>query len=422
MRDRGRGRGGVALAAVLALPLLAGFAALVVDLGRLMVSRTELQNAMDACALAAAAALNGSDDPTIFDMARAHALALIDPARSGAEPRPAASVNRVEFQRHTLRADSLRVEFSKALNGQPWVAATGAQTLGLSPREARVARCSYQHAGVRLWLLPLLAVLGPAVPAEAAVSASAAATLAPGQTACVLPLAVCAVPGSTAATRYGHDLGERLVAVKDPRSGYGTGNFGWLDFTPPGGGTPELRGLIDGSGTCAVGTGQAVGSPGVVSALETSWNARFGLYAGSTRPQDAPPDFTGYAYPSGSGHYADFVARARDRAPFQGSAPGNHQVLSRSEHAEYGQRRRVVTAAVVDCSQWTSGSANPVILDFACVLLLAPVASGGGKQWSQVSETMDLEFLGLTRDPGTPCATLGLAGGSFGPPVPTLVQ
>ena len=63
------------------------------------------------------------------------------------------------------------------------------------------------------------------------------------------------------------------------------------------------------------------------------------------------------------------------------------------------------------------------MLDFACVLLLAPVRNGGSAaSWTQVSTTMDMEFLGLTRNPGTPCATGGLAGGAYGPPVPTLVQ
>jgi hypothetical protein len=81
-------------------------------------------------------------------------------------------------------------------------------------------------------------------------------------------------------------------------------------------------------------------------------------------------------------------------------------------------------AAIVDCAAWAvSGSAQPPILDFACVLMLAPVRNGGSvAQWSQVAATMDVEFLGLARAAGTPCASSGLAGGSFGPPVPTLVQ
>ena len=84
----------------------------------------------------------------------------------------------------------------------------------------------------------------------------------------------------------------------------------------------------------------------------------------------------------------------------------------------------LATAAIVDCSVWAaSGSAQPPVLDFACVLLLAPVRNGGSAaSWTEVAATMDLEFLGLTRNPGTPCATGGLAGGAYGPPVPTLVQ
>ena len=167
-----------------------------------------------------------------------------------------------------------------------------------------------------------------------------------------------------------------------------------------------------------------VGQPGVVASLESAWNARFGVYASSMDPSMARPDFTGHAYPTGSGHHADFVARSAARSAFQGDTSNNTTVLTATQHAELGQKRRVAVAAMVDCSAWdTSGSAQLPILDFACVLMLAPVRDGGSAaQWSQVGATMDVEYLGLAGNPGTPCASSGLAGGSFGPRVPTLVQ
>lgn len=422
--SRPRLRGGIAVMAALVLPLLAGFAALAVDVGRMLVFRTELHSAMDACALAASAQLTGVNDPGLYDVARAHALALTDPTRSGAAARDALTVNRYRFQSDTLEPGRLRVEFSSAASGQPWVEATGANTGGLAPTAARYARCSYADSGNRFFLLPLLGAIVPGLPQQVSVSAFAAATLAPAQTVCAIPIAVCTTPGSSAANQYGRTVGERLVAVNNPGSGYGSGRFGWLDFTPPAGGASELRDLLNGSGACSVSRDTRVGQPGVVASLESAWNARFGVYASSMDPSMARPDFTGHAYPTGSGHHADFVARSAARSAFQGDTSNNTTVLTATQHAELGQKRRVAVAAMVDCSAWdTSGSAQLPILDFACVLMLAPVRDGGSAaQWSQVGATMDVEYLGLAGNPGTPCASSGLAGGSFGPRVPTLVQ
>lgn len=58
LRDR---RGGIAVLTALSAPILAGFAALAIDVGRAYMVRTELQSTADAAALAAAAKLpNGS--------------------------------------------------------------------------------------------------------------------------------------------------------------------------------------------------------------------------------------------------------------------------------------------------------------------------------------------------------------------------
>lgn len=417
-------RGGIAIMAALVLPLLGGFAALAVDIGRIVVYRTELQSAMDACALAASAQLTGVNDAGIFDVARAHALALSDPTRVGAAARESITVNRMRFQGDTLEGARIRVAFSSAANGQPWVEASASSTGGLSPTAARFARCSYADAGNDLFLLPLLGTVVPGLPRQLSVSATATATLAPGQSVCAIPVAVCTVGAGTPANHYGHSVGKRLTAVNNPGSGYGSGNFGWLDFDPPAGGASELRGLLNGAGACAVSADSRVGQPGVISTLESAWNARFGVYASSMDPTSAKPDFSGYAYPTGEGHFADFVSRSAARAPFQGEVANNNAKLTSTQHANLGQRRRVAVAAIVDCSVWnTSASAQPTILDFACVLMLAPVRNGGSAvQWSDVSATMDVEYLGLARTAGTPCASSGLAGGSFGPPVPTLVQ
>ena len=55
---RGTQRGAVAIIVGLAMVVLVAFAGLALDLGQMFISKTELQNAADACALAAARELN----------------------------------------------------------------------------------------------------------------------------------------------------------------------------------------------------------------------------------------------------------------------------------------------------------------------------------------------------------------------------
>src|SRR5215207_5610799 len=56
---RSRQRGAVIITTALALLFLLGFMGIALDFGRLFVVKTELQTAMDSCALAAAQELDG---------------------------------------------------------------------------------------------------------------------------------------------------------------------------------------------------------------------------------------------------------------------------------------------------------------------------------------------------------------------------
>src|SRR5690606_9117162 len=57
-----RQRGAIIITAALALLLLLGFMGIALDFGRLFIVKTELQTALDSCALAAARELNGKSD------------------------------------------------------------------------------------------------------------------------------------------------------------------------------------------------------------------------------------------------------------------------------------------------------------------------------------------------------------------------
>jgi hypothetical protein len=407
----------------LVMPLLLGMAALVMDLGQLYVYKAEVQNAMDACALAAATQLTQTSDARLFDVARAHALALTDVTREGGAVRPATSVNRLHFQRDDFELGQIEVTFSHQIDG-PFVAATSLATQGLAPTQARFARCRYADSNQPLWFAPILSRWGGASHTVGSVTAQAVAMLAPAQQVCAVPVTVCAAAGSSATNQYGLTLGQRLTAVNDPKAGYANGSFGWVDFTPPSGGASELNQLLEGSGVCQVATGTNIGQPGQISAAQGSWNTRFGIYRGSTQPTSAAPDFTGWGYATGGSHYADYVLQRSQRAAFQGGVSGGTTRLTSTQHAQWGQQRRIATAPIVQCSNWNSGNTGRTlpILDFACVLLLAPVTVGATPTGAGVAATMDLEFLGVANSSGSPCSSNGLLGGTGGPLVPGLVQ
>jgi hypothetical protein len=224
-------------------------------------------------------------------------------------------------------------------------------------------------------------------------------------------------------------IGSRLTAVQNPNSGYGTGNFGWLDFTPnaqtpscPGNGAAELKCLMQGYGSCAATIGMEVGQPGQVSSLEREWNSRFGIYTNNLNSAQAPPDYTGYGFPTGNNKFADYKVKRAAFAQFTAGA-GNNTILNSTQLQAQGVSRRVITTAMVNCGLWNSNvNAKPTILDFGCALMLAPIKNGGGSWSGDQSTSMDTEFLGLASSPGSPCATSGLSGGTYGPLVPTLVR
>jgi hypothetical protein len=426
--------GAIALMTALLLPILFGFGAFVIDLARLYVYKTEIQNAMDACALGASLALTGVNDATIFDRARAYGKVMTDPsAAPEGVARAAASVNRLHFQKDSFDQANILVEYSTALSGAAWVAATAASTGGLDPTTVKYARCRYEDPDNPLFFMPLLKVVVPGAADKLTVAAVAAAALTPAQSACAFPVAMCAAAGSNAANDWGLIKGARYSSVTSPGAALSTGNFGWLDFTPPSGGAAELEALMVGSGSCAVSVGTPVGQEGYAASLQDPWNTRFGVYKNGGGPgaytkTSAPPDLTGISYPptgvafpTPENNYASYVTAAAGHQQFQGGLPGGFSRTTDADHGAFGKKRRVVAAAIVNCAGF-AGSGKPPVLDFACILLLSPTPSTGNPAWSQVSPTLDVEFIGRASEPGTPCASSGMGGGAFGPPIPTLVQ
>lgn len=434
-RGRRCERGAVAVVIALSLPVLIGLLAWVVDMGRVLVVRSELQTMADACALAAAAALPSSKpDAATLRRAEAHGLVPGDPLATNVSgiTRPALSVNRFDFQSRAAAAGELSVQFSDSATG-PWTAAADTGTGKVIP----YARCTAQPQA-----LPLLLAGAIGAWSRMPVTATAVATTVPGQIACGFPVALCRAAGSGSGSSppYGLNVGQWFQETLSSGSNrYGSGNFGWIDFSPPRGGADELAKSIEGRGACALSSGQVVGESGMKSGVYDSWNSRFGLYSpGGPNAVDSPGDFSGFAYtPSSwpaqanaysgnsSGGSANFLANRAAFAPYQGNqlAGVNAKFTinwSASQRKTIGRDRRLVVVPVVNCSLWNSnGSAQPAIEAWACALLLSPVGTGSGKNGPG-----RVEYLGLAGSPDSPCASGGLPGGSAsgGPRVPALVQ
>jgi hypothetical protein len=387
-------RGVFAVSTALALLVLLGFVGLAIDASRLQLVQAELQNAADACALAAVPELNGLSDAP----ARA---TLAGQFTGGAR-------NRRDFQSGLVSSSPVNLSFSPTLNGSYQSAGGGA------PAASRYARCSVSQAGLRHLFMGLLGL------STSDLAASATATVMPSQSVCAIPMAMCQGAGADASL-FGHRVGDLITLGATQVSGF----FLWANVlgSETGGALEPYAQAFLGSGFCEVPTAanRCIGiQTGVVTSLDDGWNARFGLYkqgGSGLTPVTAIPDLTGYGYrpPPAGGAYNDYMQnRAPARQAFQG------QIASYTSpaqvHTQYGaSSRRMVSMPVVACNSSACGTGAKPVLGWACALMLSPKSP---------SQNAEVEFRGRADDRNTGCRSAGIAGGTnaIGPLVPVLVQ
>lgn len=399
--------GAVAIITALALVVLVGFAGLALDGGHLYLTKTELQNAADACALAASYELTGSPIPAD------------NFTRGENAGKTVGTQNNVDFQGGAISAADIAVEFAPTLVG-PWVSA------GFATGTSKYVRCTIAENGIKPWFMQVMGF------GDQTVRALATATLSPSQNNCAIPMGMCSQGPATGTPPYGLVVGQWYDGRFDAGGG-STGSFNWIDYTPPSGGESELAELLTGAGMCNQSVTVPVGESGIMgNAAARAWNSRFGLYQGATLDADgAIPDRSGYAYTSknwsaASNALPDFLAKRGVNAPYGISTKDGNDLTGLSvsnaykpstvdEHRTKGADRRLVTAPIVNCQDWATSQVVE-IKAWACVLMLHPIASTG--------DTIFMEYRGLANAPGSPCATSGVAGGAnaAGPLVPTLVQ
>lgn len=416
--------GGVAIIVALVLTTLFAVGGVVLDLGHLFVNKTELQNAADACALAAAGQLTcdpaGGTCPASF-LADAEAAGMFVAAR-----------NASDFQDNPVTIAPGDVRFHTQIGPNDAYRALDA---GANPN-SKFVRCIARSAPIDTWLMQVRETVASSV-----VQAAAVATLAPGQTTCnAAPIGVCV--NGRSGPNFGFTPGDWIVSTfTDNNNGNNNGNnndndavnvagaFRWVDFTPNAGGANELgEQLVGRSAVCGIQVGSSnIREAGVNQSAKKAWNTRFGIYtngASAYSPTTAPPDKTGHAYPSSSiainqSAYSDYRSKQAANTPFdrqsyavRGAAGNvNGTPLMPAQHLQYGADRRLIPVPLMQCNQ----SESVPIEAMGCVLLLNPMSNGA-------SGDIYLEWRGLASDPGSPCRSAGVAGGTNGALVPTLVQ
>lgn len=410
--------GAFIVTAALFLLFLLGAMGLAIDYGRLFVVKTELQTAMDSCALAAAAELDG----TAQGLSRATTAGMT-----------AAQLNRVHFQQDAVTLPANQIEFSDSLVGTFSATFTPAS-------DALYVRCTQTRTGIATLLLQAMSGFmdNPVYGQNKSVQALAVATRAPSQTTCMIPVGICQKPGATSSDPFaGFTRGEWLEGVTNDAEEVESGQFRWVDYTGAGGGTREIKDLLSKSGQCSL-PGEAtavedVGKSGKSNGAVPAWNSRFGVYHGPYSASTSPPDLTGYSWYSDSspppsnmpGRYDDTSSRGFQyhraaNSPYQGDNKTDNRQLktngnesSTAIHTD-GTNRRVVSTPLVNCDSGTMS-----IKAVACVLMLHPLPTNANGKNSK----MWLEFItDASATSNNPCTPMGLPGASAGVRVPALVQ
>lgn len=367
MRNLPRRQAGNVLALVtIAVMAILGIGGLALDSSHAMLTKTRLQNALDAAALTGARVLNTPRDAADARTAATNIFA----AELGRE-------GNLELKKLT-GAQGLIVEFSPTLN--PF---TGSET------DAKFVRVTLpQSLVVTSWLSQIFGQ------ANYSVSTSSVAGPSPIlNTLCSLaPMMLCGDPASTSGI-YGYQIGQQvqLKLSAGQASDIGPGNFQLIRLGENDRGGADVRqNLASDFGEC-VSLGESIQTePGnKVGPTYQGLNTRFGEYAGPFNGASAettyPPDVVVDAPVS----YAAYQSSLADAASWDFPDTGR-------------PGRRILAVPIGDCSERSGGASSVPILGTACVFLTKPTAQKGNQQFVNGEVINGCQSNGVPGpDPGT---------------------
>lgn len=442
-RHRRCQRGSVIVTTAMTLLFLLGFVGIALSFGHMFIVKTELQTAMDSCALAATQELDAAPS------------AITRATNAGVT---AGNLNSVNMQSATWSGQGKLVASEVTFRDTGYAVTT-------DPAKATYAQCQHTQAAVAVWLIRAMGAFAGNANAYSStqnVGASAVATRAGAQTACPIPVALKPKSGGTAPD-YGYQVGEWVTVYGGRTSN--AGELGWYNiynnnnYSYSYSSGSETSTELSEGGPCGTKSGDSLYASGSQTSVDTAWNYRFGIYKSSYSnvdpgPRVNHPDVTGYAYTSTNWKNA-VPQNAYGGTPAPGSAASAANYLTKSgvfasfddtgisvtdgstivygnanqfssgsflatpgstgQHANYGYKRRLVTIPIID------GTSK--IIGFACMFMLDPMISSYNSYGTYGSgANAHLEYRGNPANATVPCTSSGLAGGTGGPLVSVLVR
>ncbi|MDH3588484.1 MAG: pilus assembly protein TadG-related protein [Gammaproteobacteria bacterium] len=357
----------VVIVAIGAAALL-GAGALAFDVGHVILSKTRLQNSVDAAALSGAKEIDISGDT----------------AQAAAAARDAFEQNALANGNHDLLeyfndGGAVDVQFSATLH--PFVPAT-------EPPE--YVRVRVNNLPLDTWLASIVGITEKSVAATAVAGPSP--PLGPESEACNLaPMMICGDPEPDEGTNFGYILDDLQVLKTSAQNGnfdVGPGNF-QLVRLDGGQGAADIRAATAGGfGACLSDDEDIETEPGnTVGPVAQGMNTRFGIHTGVMNGTEDiyPPD----------------VVTTENSVEFEFDQNG-HLITQIDEldftHQMYTQRssdglydhtpapdgpghfeRRVMAVPIGDCTETTTGHGFVPLLGYACFFLLQRVSHQGNE-------------------------------------------
>jgi Flp pilus assembly protein TadG len=367
-------RGAAMLLLVIGMTAIIGMVGLALESGHSMLSKTRLQNTVDAAALSAAKTLDETADVALAEAA-AIELFTVNANNAG---------NREIAAEYATGGITLTVEFSSSLN--PFVP-------GSTP--AAYARVRALDFTMPAWFSVVVGVT------ERRVSASAVAGPSPtiNQACNIMPMMVC---GNAAAgpPYFGYTAGEPEVLKSSTSNGswdVGPGNFQLIRLGGGQGGAAVREAMAGGFDGCITAGENIETEPGnTIGPVVQGFNTRFGDYLGPLQGMQAtyPPDVV-VNEPTPRLDYnrdTDTITQNGAAVTDAGDLDYNYQDYSAdvaAENYDYAPspegigafQRREAAVAIGDCDGTTNGQGEVPLLGFGCFFLLQEAEQRGNESY-----------------------------------------
>lgn len=374
---RQRAQRGIALVVVVtALGALVLMAGLALDVGHMMISKTRLQDTVDAAALSAAKILDETASTSLATTAALQAFGLNASAAGNQELESSYDAGNIQ----------VTVQYSSTLPPFTPGSATGPYVRVIATGFALPAWL-VEVAGFRQLQVSATAVAGPSPTAN---------------TACnIAPMMVCGNPTPPSGTFWGYTINapQVLKSASPGSSQVGPGNFQLIQLG--GSGADIVRQNLAGSYQACVNSG-AGNTVQTETGNETGptaqgLNTRFGQYSGPVSMSQYPPDvITTYNSPTLTVDASGVIWQGSTKV--DGTNINNNSTPNVYSYQDYLRdeampsrysyqpvssggpgvfNRRVLSVPIGNCTGTSNGSTTVPVLGFACFFLLQPVTQQG---------------------------------------------